>query len=70
MCLAAAVGSSGGAALLSRALGLSNEYEDVTLRDGNKMLPMDGTSHPLTAQFLSYIKVRHSTVAATMLYGC
>jgi hypothetical protein len=35
-----------------------NEYEDLVARDGNKMLPMDGTIHPLTAQVvLSYVKV-------------
>ena len=41
----------------SAALGLFGDYEDVIARDGNKMLPMDGTIHPLTAQVLSYVKV-------------
>jgi hypothetical protein len=37
---------------------LFNEYEGVVAREGSKMLPMDGTIHPLTAQVLSYIKVK------------
>jgi hypothetical protein len=39
------------------ALDLFNDYEGVVVREGSKMLPMDGTIHPLTAQVLSYIKV-------------
>jgi hypothetical protein len=46
----------------SAALGLFSEYEASIGSDGNKMLPLDGTIHPLTAQVLSYLKVRgHST---------
>lgn len=42
----------------SAALGLFGEYEDLVARDGaSKVLPADGTIHPLTAQVLSYIKV-------------
>jgi hypothetical protein len=44
----------------SAALELFNEYEDLVARDGNKILPMDGTIHPLTAQVLSYVKVWHT----------
>jgi len=61
-------GVSGGTALVdglwelqqlvaSAARGLLGEYEELIARDGNKMLPMDGTIHPLTAQVLSYVKV-------------
>lgn len=39
------------------ALELFGEYEELVSRDGNKMLPADGTIHPLTAQVLSYVKV-------------
>lgn len=39
------------------SLMLFREYEDSVARDGNKMLPQDGTIHPLTAQVLSYLKV-------------
>lgn len=64
----AAVGVAAGTALVDglwelqqlvagSALGLFNEYEGVVSRDGNKMLPADGTIHPLTAQVLSYVKV-------------
>eukprot|EP00775_Hariotina_reticulata_P010615 gene10615-10773_t len=38
------------------SLMLFREYEDSVSRDGNKMLPQDGTIHPLTAQVLSYLK--------------
>jgi len=42
----------------SAARGLLGEYEELIARDGNKVLPMDGTIRsPLTAQVLSYVKV-------------
>lgn len=64
-----AVGWVGGTALVdglwelqqmvcSAALGLFSEYEGSIAADANKMLPLDGTIHPLTAQVLSYLKVR------------
>ena len=40
------------------AAALFGEYEDVVARDASKILPPDGTIHPLTAQVLSYVKVR------------
>jgi hypothetical protein len=46
-------------ATASAAAVLFAEYADSVARDGNKVLPMDGTVHPLTAQVLSYLKVRH-----------
>jgi hypothetical protein len=39
------------------AASLFSEYEDNVAKDGSKVLPMDGTIHPLTAQVVSYIKV-------------
>jgi hypothetical protein len=62
-------GSSGMAPLLgqlqallrataSAAAVLFAEYAESVSRDSNKVLPMDGTVHPLTAQVLSYLKVR------------
>lgn len=52
------------------ALVLFNEYEGLVSRDGNKMLPGDGTIHPLTAQVLSYVKrlLTYKSVAS-ILYG-
>jgi hypothetical protein len=45
-------------ALVARAAAvLFGEYEDVVARDASKILPPDGTIHPLTAQVLSYLKV-------------
>jgi len=41
----------------SNTSALFQEYEDSVAHDSNKMLPQDGTIHPLTAQVLSYIKV-------------
>jgi hypothetical protein len=45
-------------ATASAAAVLFAEYAESVSRDGNKVLPMDGTVHPLTAQVLSYLKVR------------
>jgi hypothetical protein len=45
-------------ATASAAAVLFAEYAESVARDGNKVLPMDGTVHPLTAQVLSYLKVR------------
>jgi len=39
------------------AASLFGEYEDVVARDVSKILPPDGTIHPLTAQVVSYVKV-------------
>jgi hypothetical protein len=44
-------------ATAAAAAGLFAEYAESVARDGNKVLPMDGTVHPLTAQVLSYLKV-------------
>lgn len=77
---AAAAGGAAGTALVDglwdlqqlvggAALGLFNEYEDVVSRDSNKMLPMDGTIHPLTAQVLSYIKVGVSVLCVCLGVG-
>eukprot|EP00878_Enallax_costatus_P013220 GHUV01013820.1.p1 GENE.GHUV01013820.1~~GHUV01013820.1.p1 ORF type:complete len:538 (+),score=189.34 GHUV01013820.1:921-2534(+) len=38
------------------AASLFGAYEEGVARDSNKVLPMDGTIHPLTAQVLSYMK--------------
>lgn len=46
------------AAAAAAAAGLFAEYAESVARDGAKVLPMDGTVHPLTAQVLSYLKVR------------
>ncbi|KIZ02022.1 Exocyst complex component 7 [Monoraphidium neglectum] len=58
-------------ALVARAAAvLFGEYEDVVARDASKILPPDGTIHPLTAQVLSYLK-RLLTYerAAEVLFG-
>lgn len=46
-------------ALAAAAAGsLFGEYAESVARDNNKVLPLDGTVHPLTAQTLSYLRVR------------
>ena len=39
------------------AAALFREYADVVAMDDSKILPPDGTIHPLTAQVVGYIKV-------------
>jgi hypothetical protein len=39
------------------AASLFSDYEDSVAQDASKVLPMDGTIHPLTAQVVSYMKV-------------
>eukprot|EP00879_Flechtneria_rotunda_P024563 GHRR01026045.1.p1 GENE.GHRR01026045.1~~GHRR01026045.1.p1 ORF type:complete len:134 (-),score=41.11 GHRR01026045.1:538-939(-) len=41
----------------SAAASLFTEYAESVARDSSKVLPLDGTIHPLTAQVLSYLKV-------------
>ena len=50
------------AVVATSAASLFSEYEDSVARDGSKVLPMDGTIHPLTAQVVSYVKVRWEAV--------
>jgi hypothetical protein len=42
------------------AASLFSDYEDSVAQDASKVLPMDGTIHPLTAQVVSYMKVRRA----------
>ncbi len=42
------------------AASIFGEYEEVVAKDASKILPPDGTIHPLTAQVLSYVKVRRA----------
>jgi hypothetical protein len=40
------------------AAGLVTAYVEAVRRDASHILPPDGTVHPLTAQVVSYVKVR------------
>lgn len=51
------------------AASLFGEYEESIARDGNKVLPMDGTIHPITAQVLSYLKVRSLACIALAVWS-
>ncbi|WIA09825.1 hypothetical protein OEZ85_009200 [Tetradesmus obliquus] len=58
------------AAAAAAAAGLFAEYAESVARDGAKVLPMDGTVHPLTAQVLSYLKrLLGYENAAQVMYG-
>eukprot|EP00882_Tetradesmus_deserticola_P013295 GHRQ01014102.1.p1 GENE.GHRQ01014102.1~~GHRQ01014102.1.p1 ORF type:complete len:335 (+),score=196.26 GHRQ01014102.1:1145-2149(+) len=57
-------------ATASAAAVLFAEYAEGVCRDGAKVLPMDGTVHPLTAQVLSYLKrLLGYDNAAQVMYG-
>ncbi|KAI8467925.1 MAG: Cullin repeat-like-containing domain protein [Monoraphidium minutum] len=52
------------------AAALFGEYEGVVAADASKVLPPDGTIHPLTAQVLSYLKrLLANERAAAVLFG-
>jgi hypothetical protein len=57
-------------ATASAAAVLFAEYAESVSRDGNKVLPMDGTVHPLTAQVLSYLKVRRQLLHLRPIPRC
>ncbi|KAF8054700.1 EXO70A1 [Scenedesmus sp. PABB004] len=46
-----------GHAAAAAAGSLFSEYEEGVARDANKVLPLDGTVHPLAAQVVSYLKL-------------
>eukprot|EP00879_Flechtneria_rotunda_P025217 GHRR01026787.1.p1 GENE.GHRR01026787.1~~GHRR01026787.1.p1 ORF type:complete len:607 (+),score=217.54 GHRR01026787.1:931-2751(+) len=54
----------------SAAASLFTEYAESVARDSSKVLPLDGTIHPLTAQVLSYLKrLLGYEHAAEVLFG-